>query len=350
MLYPIILSGGIGTRLWPVSSQKNPKQFQKFFNDQTLLQNTYRRILSGFDKKNVFVVGKLEARDYIKSQIDIASGNIITEPQTKGTAMAIGLAALKISQLSPQTNVVIVNSDHFIKDEKKYIKLLKDSEKILDEKYPDKFILAGIKPTYPETGYGYIKVGKKLGNDLFLVDSFKEKPDYSTAEQYIKEGFLWNPAIFLFKAKNLLAWYDQYLPETFRALTAISKDWSPANLTNQYSKVDNISIDYGLLEKMSDMLLIKTDIDWADIGSWRSLRDILSDNKKTNISNVKNVTIDSHNNLFYASSGKLIATIGVEDMVLVETEDVIFLCPAERAQDVKNLLVDIKKQNLDKYL
>ena len=124
MLYPIILSGGIGTRLWPVSSQKNPKQFQKFFNDQTLLQNTYRRILSGFDKKNVFVVGKLEARDYIKSQIDIASGNIITEPQTKGTAMAIGLAALKISQLSPQTNVVIVNSDHFIKDEKKYIKLL----------------------------------------------------------------------------------------------------------------------------------------------------------------------------------------------------------------------------------
>lgn len=350
MLYPIILSGGRGTRLWPVSSQKNPKQFQKFFHDQTLLQNTYNRVLSGFDKKNIFIVGNHEGIDYIKSQIDITSENIIAEPQTKGTAMAIGLAALKISQINPQANVVIVNSDHFIKDEKKYIKLLQEAEKLLNEKYADKFVLAGIAPAYPETGYGYIKVGKKLEGNLFLVDSFKEKPDYQTAKQYIKEGFLWNPAIFLFKAKNLLDWYSQYLPQTHQALMAISKDWSAVNLASQYSKVDNISIDYGLLEKMSDMLLIKTDIDWADIGSWRSLRDILLDNQKTNISNVKSVTIDSHNNLFYASSDKLIAAIGVEDMVLVETEDVILLCPADRAQEVKNLLADIKKQKLDKYL
>lgn len=349
MLYPVILSGGIGTRLWPVSSQKSPKQFQKFFHDQTLLQNTYDRILIGFDKQRIFVVGNRDSTDYINDQIDIDERNIIAEPDRKGTALAIGIAALKISQLDPEAILAIVNSDHLIKNEKAYIKLLKDSEKIV-EKYPDKFVLAGIKPTYPETGYGYIKVGKKLTDNLFLVDSFKEKPDYATAEQYIKDGFLWNPAIFLFRASQLLNWYQKYLKETYDVLMSIGQNFSHDNLSHRYSLAPNISIDFGLLEKMSDMLVVKTDIEWADIGNWRSLRDVLINNKKGNISNTQNIVIDSHNNLFYTSTDKLVAAIGVEDMVLVETENVILLCSADRAQEVKNLLEDIKRQKLDKYL
>lgn len=350
MLYPIILSGGIGKRLWPVSNQTNPKQFHKLFNDQTLIQNTYQRILKGFAKDNIFVVNNINSLEHIKSQIDIEEQNILSEPTSKGTAAAIGLAALKINSLDPDGNLVIINSDHFIKDEDKYIKLLKQGEKLLDGQYADKFIMAGIKPVYPETGYGYIKLGKKVDDNLFLVNSFKEKPNQATAEQYIKDGFLWNPAIFLFKAKQLLDWYSQYLPDIYKSLMVIAKDFSQANMAKEYAKLTNISIDYGLLEKMDEMLVIPTDVPWADIGHWRSLRDVLADDKKDNVSNVKNVSIDSKNNLFYSSNDKLITAIGVEDMILVETDDVIFLCPANRSQDVKQLLKKIEKENLDKYL
>jgi len=350
MLYPIILSGGIGKRLWPVSSQNNPKQFQKLFNNKTLIQNTYQRILQGFDKKNIFVVTNINSLDCIKSQLNIAEQNILAESDVRGTAVAIGLAAVKLVTIDPKANLVIINSDQYIKDEDKYIKLLRQGEKYLAGKYADKFIMAGIKASYPETGYGYIKLGKKLDNKLFLVDSFKEKPNKDTAEQYIKDGFLWNPAIFLFKAQQLLDWYGQYLPDVYKALMIIAKDWSVANLAKEYAKLENISIDYGLLEKMNDMLVIPTDMAWADIGSWRSLKIILSKAKQANVTNTRNVSIDSKNNLFYSSNNKLIATIGVEGMAVVETDDVIFLCPMDRSQDIKKLLTQIKKKKLDKYL
>jgi mannose-1-phosphate guanylyltransferase len=350
MLYPIILSGGVGKRLWPVSNQDNPKQFQKLFNDKTLVQNTYDRLLKGFDKKDIFIVANEKSLEYIKSQFDIDDDNLLAEPAGKGTAAAIGLAAAKVKSIDPQGNLVIINSDHFIKDEEKYIKLLRQGEKLLDGKHANKFVLAGVKPSYPETGYGYIKPGKKLNDGIFLVDSFKEKPDLKTAQQYINEGFLWNPAIFLFKAGQLLDWYSEYLPDLYSALTEISKDFSQASLAREYAKLEKVSIDYGLLEKMDDMLVISTDLSWADIGHWRSLRDVLVDDKGTNVSNIKNVSIDSKNNLLYSSSNKLIATVGVEDMVLVETEKAILLCAADRAQDIKALLEVIKKENLDKYL
>jgi len=348
MLYPVILSGGIGTRLWPVSSQSNPKQFHKFFNDQTLLQNTYHRILKGFDKDGIYVIANINALNYIKSQLDVDISRVITEPDTKGTAMAIGLAALHLSHIDSEASLLIINSDHYIKNEDKYLKFLHNTAKLLDSKYSDKFVLAGIKPSYPETGYGYIKVGDNLEKDVFLVDSFKEKPNKDIAKKYIKDGYLWNPAIFFFKAHKLLEWYKQYLPQTYKALMSISQDSSDNNLAKQYGSVENISIDYGLLEKMDDMVLVKSDIDWVDIGNWRSLRDVLSTGD--NVSNTNTVSIDSKNNLFYSTNDKLIASIGVEDMVLVETDDVIFLCPAERSQEVKDLLAKMKKENLDKYL
>lgn len=350
MLYPIILSGGLGKRLWPVSSHKNPKQFHKFFNNQTLLQNTYNRILSGFDKNKIFVVANVDSVAYIRKQIKVDNKNIIKEPDIKGTAMAIGMAAVRLLAIDKDANLVIINSDHFIKNEKKYIRLLRQAERLLDGKYQDKFFLAGIKPTYPETGYGYIKLGKKIDQDLYQVDSFKEKPDKKTADDYVKRGFLWNPAIFLFKASRLLEWYKKYLPGTYRALQNIASNSSLDNVKKQYAGLKNISIDYGLLEKMSDMIVLETNVDWADIGNWRSLRDVLYNKQDKNVSNTKTISIDSKKNLFYSSSGKLVASLGLEDTILVETDDVIFLCPADRAQDLKQLLSEIAKKKLDKYL
>lgn len=347
MLYPIILSGGLGKRLWPISRQSSPKQFQKFFNDKTLLQNTYDRLLTFFDKQHIFVVSNKNDLDTIKEQIDLVVDNFILEPQAKGTAAAIGLAALRLSLLDEKANLLIVNSDHYIKDNKKYVELIKKAESLLDDKYNDKFILAGIKPSYPETGYGYIKLGDKLADDLYLVDSFVEKPDLDKAKEYLADDkFLWNPAIFLFSATKLLEWYKQYMPELYQILMAIKKDYNQNNIDKNYQKIENTSIDYGLLEKMHDMIVIPTDMNWADIGHWRSIRDMNIDKDNKNVSNTKHIGIDSQNNLFYSSSDKLIAAIGVENMILVETEKAILLCPADRAQDVKKILDKMDKEDL----
>ncbi|MBU1202996.1 mannose-1-phosphate guanylyltransferase [Patescibacteria group bacterium] len=346
MLYPVILAGGLGTRLWPVSNQNNPKQFKALLSDKTLLQNTYDRVASSFDKKNIFVVSCQNIVDNIRQQIDILPENILIEPQAKGTAIAIALATLKIKNIDPQAIIVTVNSDHFIKNEKEYTKALKKAEKVV-EKNPDKMLLFGVKPAYPETGYGYIETKGSKG-DIYEVASLKEKPDLATAKAYVKSGkFLWSPGIFVFKAASLIDWYKKYLPGQYQALLRIEK--SPDNIAKEYEKIQNISIDYGLLEKMDNMLVMPINFTWADVGHWRSLRDILLDGKD-NVTNTSSVTVDSKNNLLYSFSGKLVATVGVENMVLVETEDVIFLCPADRAQDVKKLLEQIKNNGLEKYL
>ncbi|MFA6307946.1 MAG: sugar phosphate nucleotidyltransferase [Patescibacteria group bacterium] len=349
MIYPIILSGGVGKRLWPVSSQSNPKQFQKLFNDQSLLQNTYQRMISGFAKDNIFVVSNIDSLGNIKSQIDIKEANLVLEPERKGTAMAIGIAAIKIFSIDQDAVVVNINSDSYVKEVNKYLAIIKQAAKVAEQE--EKMVLIGVEPSYPEIAYGYIEADQKIDKNVFAVKSFKEKPDRKTAEQYIKDKFLWNPTLLVFPAKKLLEWYKEFLPATYDALIKIKEsNFKKEIIIQEYKNVENISIDYGLLEKMNGMLLMPTDITWSDIGNWRSLRDIVAKNKKDNVSNVKNISIDSKNNLFYSNSDKLIASIGVEDMILVETADVIFLCPADKAQEVKLLLEKMKKENLDKYL
>ncbi|MCD4761233.1 mannose-1-phosphate guanylyltransferase [bacterium] len=351
MLYPVILAGGVGKRLWPLSSQADPKQFQALLGKQTLLQTTYQRLAIGFDKKNIFLVTADNALEAVKKQIDINKQNILLEPMIKGTAMAIGLAALKISAIDPEATMVNINSDAYVKDENAYIKVIEQAAQIVDQQV-NKMVLIGIKPAYPETGYGYIEMGQEADKGVYQVKSFKEKPDVDTAKKFLEQGnYFWNPTISIFKAKQLLEWYQKFLPNTYQALMAIEKN--EASLSEEYSKVDNICINIGLFEKLSDMLVIPADFgEWADIGHWRSVRDVLADKPGDNV--VKNkdkvVSVDSKNNLLYSFSDKLIATVGVEDMILVETEDTIFLCPADRAQEVKEVLKKIKGSDLEKYL
>jgi len=349
MLYPVILAGGSGTRLWPVSTQSHPKQFKALLGAKTLLQETYGRLASGFNAKNIFVVSSQEQLDFVQGQVPIASGNILLEPQAKGTAMAIGLSALTLSQLDPEATIVTINSDHYIKESNKYLEYIQQAAAFV-EGHEDKFLLLGIKPQYPETGYGYIEKGELASEaGIFTVQSFKEKPDKTTAQQYIDSGnYFWNPAIFVFKAKQLLEWYQKYLPQTYQALISIK---GPSDYTAAYEAVDNISIDYGLLEKMSDMLLMPIELTWADIGNWRSLRDVqLMANPQGNVATYPNALVDSSGNLLYSFSNKLVAAFGVKDMILVETDEVIFLCPVDRAQDIKAMLANMSGTDLKKYL
>lgn len=351
MLYPVILSGGAGQRLWPVSSQNDPKQFKAFLGDKTLLQNTYNRLLKVFDKENIFLVTGENGLASVKAQLDMAKKNIFIEPNGKGTAIAVALAALRLQNIDPEASLVTINTDNFVKEEDKYLKLIKKAEEVL-EKNPDRLIILGIKPSYPETGYGYIELAEAIDKDVYGVKSLREKPDLNTAENYLKNGnYLWSSSVFVFKAKQLLDWYQQFLPDLYQALLEIKDDYSRENMAKVYAKVQNISIDYGLLEKLTNMLCIPAQVTWADIGHWRSLRDVLKKGD-SNVSNTKNlVTIDSHNNLLYSfSDKKLVTAVGVTNMILVETKEAILLCPADRAQDIKILLEEIKKKGFEKYL
>ena len=357
MLYPVILSGGVGKRLWPVSTQNNPKQFRALLNDQTLLQNTYQRVLKGFDKNNIFVTTNHDLFGMIKQQIDIADENVFLEPEIKGTAMAIGFAAMKLLAKDPQAKIVTINSDHHIKEEDKYLQVIKEADKIVD-KNPDQMVLIGIKPQYPEIGYGYIEFDSQTEDKgVYKIKSFKEKPAIDLAKQYLGAGnYLWNAAFFMFKAAKLLEWYQKYLPDVYQALDRISqvKETDPTYkqvLTEEYSKVQKICINIGLLEKMPNNLVIPADFHWADIGHWQSLRDIeIKSSRKKNATNSPNALLDSQGNLLYSFSNKLITAIGVEDMILVETEEAIFLCPTDRAHEVKDVLQELKNKKLDKYL
>ncbi len=347
MLYPVILAGGSGKRLWPLSSLNCPKQFQALIGDQTLLQMTYERLLHIFDKDKIFVVTNRSIVSSVTEQIAMPIQQILVEPEAKGTAVAIGWAALNIAKIDPQAALITINSDHFVEPIERYRHFLQVAEGIIT-KQPEHMLLFGVRPRYPETGYGYIETAGDSG--LYdRVVSLKEKPDLATAESYLQSGkYLWSSGIFVFKAAQLLKWYQQFLPDIYHVLLHIDED--PKSVDKEYSRLQDISIDYGLLEKMDNMLVLPVDFSWADIGHWRSLRDILQKGDE-NVSNVKHLlALDSKNNLLYSYSDKLIATVGVEDMILVETDKIIFLCPAKKAQEVKRLLAKIKDKGWEEYL
>jgi len=345
------LAGGTGTRLWPVSTKHNPKQTRSLIGDQTLLQTTYQRLLTGFDKENIWVVTSKDLMPVIKQQVKISKNNFLIEPNAQGTAVALGLAAAKLYSQDPEAVIVNINSDAYVKEVEDYIATIKKASQIASKQ--NKMVLIGIKPRYPETGYGYMELGNKYEDNLYKIKSFKEKPALEIAKQFVESKiYLWNPTLLVFSAKQLLEWYKEFLPDIYQALQNIQgSNFDNKIIAEEYPKIQNVCINIGLLEKLSDMLALQADFTWADIGHWRSLRDVLMlDQGADNVTNTKIATLDSHKNLLYSFSNKPIATIGIEDMILVETEEVIFLCPADRAQDIKNLLVDFKDKDLEKYL
>lgn len=362
-LYAILLAGGTGTRLWPVSRKNTPKQLQPILGKDTLLKATWNRLRAGLPASRILIVTNAFQADLIRKDLpELPEENLLIEPMKRDTATAVGFGVEVARARDPEALIMTVNSDAHIRDEKEYWRIVKLAAR--DAKLSKKVTLIGVRPTYPETGYGYIKMGSQArrvprkggaADEIFEVEGFREKPNLKTAKDYVsKWEYLWNPTLLVSSAEVLMKEFRIHLPGMYKELEKVRKGWETPKadkiLKDAFSKIDGISIDYGILEKVKGMRVVPADFGWADVGHWRAVHDVLASKPSANVKKGKHVSVDSKGNLLYSFSGKLIATAGLEDMILIETEDVILCCPKDRAQDVKKIVTELEKKNLKKHL
>lgn len=348
MLCALIMAGGKGTRFWPLSTEEKPKQFLNLIGEDTMIQMTVNRVKSILPIERIFVCTGLRYIDLVKTQLpELPVENIIVEPEGRNTAPCIALSALYIKRKYKDSNMVVLPSDHLIQDEEKFEKILLDADKFVNNN-KDAIITLGMKPSRPETGYGYIKYNKMVSeNDnctIYKVDSFKEKPDLETAEKYLKDGsYLWNGGMFLWNTDNIINQIKMHCPDTYEALKdidVVSED-NLQNLINEnYAKTDAISIDYAVLEKSDKIYVIPSEIGWDDIGTWKAVERYKEKDDDNNIIDGNAKVIESKS-IIAMNKGKRIVMIGIDDIMTLETEDSIYIVNKDymdNLRDYKNKL------------
>ncbi|MEG6570602.1 mannose-1-phosphate guanylyltransferase [Thermoanaerobacterium thermosaccharolyticum] len=352
MITGVIMAGGKGERFWPKSRIKMPKQFLKLYGDRTMIQQTVDRLKRLMPIKNIFVVTNIDYAGLISDQIpELPTENILIEPMGKNTAACIGLAAIHTERLDRDSIMVVVPSDHVIKDEETYLGVLKTA--IEKAKLGDNLVTIGIKPQHPETGYGYINF-KKITNEIInnnpvhKVERFVEKPDYDTAVKYVESGdYLWNSGMFIWKTSTILNAIKEYMPQLYSTLNVIRENFDSDELEKilyeEYSKLESISIDYGIMEKANNVYVVPGDFGWDDVGSWTSIERLYEKDENGNVIKGNVISVDTKKCII-TGSDKLIATLGIEDVIIVDTEDALLICSKDKAQNVKEVLKELKEK------
>ena len=339
MNYAVILAGGVGSRFWPFSRELEPKQFMKIIGQSSLLQATIQRLKGVVDPAHTYIITNNIYFYEVKAQVakfKIPDKNIILEPEGKNTAPAVGLCAKLISRIDKDAVLLVLPSDHYIKNIENFRKTLK---KAIACARKDFLVTIGIKPSAPSTGYGYIKVdGKKNGHTL--VDKFLEKPDLNKAKKYFKnKKFFWNSGMFIWKASVFLEEASKYLPKLYANLQLIN---SVNDIAKVWPKIEAISVDYGIMECSKRIALIVSNFYWTDLGSWEALSEILPKDKRGNIISGNTLNLDSQGVCVFSKGNRLVSTIGVNNMVIVDTPDALLVCDRNRTQDVKQLVERLK--------
>jgi len=348
-VYPILLAGGTGTRLWPVSRELYPKQLVKFIGEHSLLQETIKRLPPVLDIKNVKVVcGEQHFHETAKHIENLGlkpEGKLICEPSGRNTAPAILLAVLHLLALEKDAVLCIFPADHVIKNLDGFHDRLKAAIELANDGYVVTF---GIQPHYPETGYGYVEGQTKMSHGALTLERFVEKPDLPTAEKYIKAGnFFWNSGMFAFKASVILTEFKTYQPELLSKMKTIFTVDKPI-ARQDYDQLTDISIDYAIMEKTEKGVVLPSDIGWSDIGSWKSLYDFLKKDTDNNVVGGDVITQDTRNCLILGHS-RLIATNRLRGMAVVETPDSVFVSDLERSRDVKSIVSKLKDQGRKEF-
>ncbi|MCP4262144.1 MAG: mannose-1-phosphate guanylyltransferase [Planctomycetes bacterium] len=362
MDYAVIMAGGTGKRLWPLSRQKRPKQVLKLLEGQTLLRCCYERLVPIFDKRNIIVLTNAGYVDIVRENlIELPPNNVIAEPAVRDTSGAIGLVSTVLTKHDPQATIAVVTADQIIKPVEVLQQAIKDALVFVNNN-PDNMITFGIQPTFASTELGYIKCNDArehpgCKNNIYSVEAFKEKPDEKTANEYLNTGqYFWNSGMFVWKAKTILDHLHKFLPEAAEPLARIQADWGTPNqqqtLQDWFIKLPKISIDFAVMEKADNVHAIKLDCQWLDMGSFAALADIINPDTGNNIVIADtNELLNCKNSIIVTEDkGHLIAAIGAENMVVVHTPDATLVCRIDQADKLKELLELIKQHAGEKYL
>lgn len=353
------MAGGGGTRFWPLSRAKKPKQFLNVTGKDILVNETFDRLSLVADAGDIFVVTnqKFEELTYSMMEGRIRREHILGEPAARNTAACIGYAAMEILQKYGDGVLCVVPSDHAIGREELFAETLQNAAKLASEK--DCLVTVGIEPTYPSTGYGYIKCAQedRRGEDgipCYKVLEFMEKPDKETAKAYLASGeYSWNSGMFVFKASVVLKYFEALLPDIYRCLLTIGEAMNTENeqkvLEEVYPVIPKISIDYGIMERAEEIYMFRGTFGWNDVGSLNELEILQAKDENGNICFGQHALVDASDSVFYAKN-RLIAAVGVHNIIVVETEDAVLVCPKEKAQDVKKIVEYLESEKMDKYL
>ncbi len=359
--FAVILAGGGGTRLWPLSRKDKPKQMLKLDGERTLFEVAVDRLLGLFPADRIMVVtSEPQAQTFQTELPEIPVENYVIEPSGKDTAAAIGLAAVALKKRDPQAVMAVVTADHYIEREGRFLHVLRAAGQVAEEGY---LVTLGIQPTFPSTGFGYIQQGSYLGTYenivVFKAGSFKEKPDARKAIEFLEaEDHSWNSGMFIWQVEKVLAEIQRQMPQLNKALEKISAAWGRPEyrdvINKVWSKLDKVSIDFGVMEGAQNVAVIPArGLGWSDVGSWNAVYEVLPKTAEGNVINcTDHISADTSNSLVFANgeSDRLIVTLGISDMVIVDTKDVLMVCDKSYAQKVRDVVNQLNEKGKKNYL
>jgi mannose-1-phosphate guanylyltransferase len=362
MNFAVVMAGGTGKRLWPLSRKNRPKQVLKIIEGSALIQQCVKRLLPIFDNRNIIILTNAAYVDLVREAVsEIPKENVFAEPAVRDTAGAIGLAATVLSKYDSNATMAVVTADQIIEPAETLQTALKDAMTYINNN-PDELFTFGIKPNFPSTQLGYIKYSQSnecpdCTNKILTIDQFKEKPDQATAEEYLKSGsYLWNSGMFVWKAKTILKNLAEFLPDSIKPLQKIKASWDGPSqkqtLQEWFPQFPKISIDFAVMEKAKKVRAIELDCRWLDMGSFAALASIISSDENNNIIVAHSSEMLNCKNSIVVTeeTGHLIAGIGLENMVVAHTDDATLICPIDETQRLKELLSLIEKNTGETYL
>ena len=355
--YAVIMAGGSGTRLWPLSRQSRPKQAIELIDNRTMFQHAVDRLDTLLPPERVMVVTARDHVEILASQVpQIPRQNFIVEPMARGTAGAIGLAALHLQQRDPEAVMAVLTADHYIRDVDKFRRVLAAAAEVAREGH---IVTLGIEPNFPATGFGYIRRRQQVGTiedfDVYAVDAFVEKPDAARAARFLATGlYSWNSGMFIWRVSRIMDEFARQMPDFYAQLQTIQAALGTPRqmdvLAEVWPQVHKQTIDYGVMEGARDVLVIPVDIGWTDIGDWAAIYQLHQPDEAGNVVvSAEHVGVDTSTS-FVQGGKKLIATVGLKDVIVIDTDDAILICARDRAQDVKLVVERLKREGKIEYL